>query len=156
MKRFQSVKSAMAWRALAAALAGAAAFPAAAGGFRSIADPGVILYDAPSVKARKLYVASRHLPVEVVVNIEGWAKVRDSSGDLAWVEKKALAETRFVVVVAPLADVRLAPDANAPLVFQAQRQVVLELLEPVNADWIRVQHRDGQSGFVKSAQVWGL
>lgn len=154
MKRFRILRSAMAWWVLAGAVA--FSVPAAAGGFRSIADHGVILYDAPSVKAGKLYVASRYLPVEVVVSIEGWAKVRDSSGDLAWVEKKALAETRFVIVVAPLADVRLAPDANAPLVFQAQRQVVLELLEPVNAGWIRVQHRDGQSGFVKSAQVWGL
>lgn len=132
--------------------------PLAAGAaeFRSIADNGAILYDAPSAKARPLYVASRHLPVEVVVNLEGWAKVRDSAGDLVWVEKKALSETRFVIVTAPLADVRQSPDANAPLTFQAQNQVVLELLETVDGGWARVKHRDGQTGFVRNSQVWGL
>lgn len=130
-------------------------WPVAAAEFRSIADNGAILYDAPSIKARKLYVASRHLPVEVVVSVEGWVKIRDRSGDLAWAEKKTLSETRFVIVTAPVADVRQSPDAAAPLVFQAQSQVVLELVEPVNADWVRVRHRDGQSGFVKTSQVWG-
>ena len=56
-----------------------------------------------------------------------------------------MSETRFVIVTAPVADVRQSPDAAAPLVFQAQSQVVLEFVEPVNADWVRVKHRDGQS-----------
>ena len=50
--------------------------------FYSIKENGVILYDAPSLKAGKLYVASQDLPVEAVVRVEGWVKVRDSSGSL--------------------------------------------------------------------------
>lgn len=130
------------------------ALPAAE--FRSVAENGTIFYDAPSAKARRVYAASRHLPVEIVVNLEAWAKVRDSAGDLAWVEKKALGETRFVIVTAPLADVRQSPDASASMVFQAQTQVVLELVETVDGGWARVKHRDGQTGFVKGSQVWGL
>ena len=57
--------------------AGAMAAPAArAADFRSIADPGTVLYDAPSIRAQKLYVVSQLYPVEVVVNIDNWAKVR--------------------------------------------------------------------------------
>ena len=63
----------------------------------SIAENAVVLYDAPSLRADKLYVASIYLPVEVIVNVEGWAKVRDSSGSLAWVEKKALSQQRYVI-----------------------------------------------------------
>ena len=46
------------------------------------------------------FVASRYMPVEIVVSIEGWVKVRDQAGDLAWVEKNALSELRTVVVTA--------------------------------------------------------
>src|SRR5690606_12728066 len=64
--------------------------------FLSIASPVAILYDAPSLSAEKLYVASMNLPVEVVVKVEGWVKVRDSNGYLVWVESSNLSSKRFV------------------------------------------------------------
>ena len=53
---------------------------AAAADFRTAADAAVVLYDAPSVKARKLYIVNRGYPLEVVVQVEGWIKVRDAAG----------------------------------------------------------------------------
>lgn len=134
----------------------AAASTAAGGEFRSIAENGTPMYDAPSVRAKKLFVASRYYPVEVVINIDAWVKVRDQSGDLTWVEKKALSDKRTVVVTAPFADVREAPNDQAPLVFQAQQGVALDLTEPQAGAWVKVRHGDGQVGYLKIAQVWGL
>ena len=131
-----------------------AAHPAAAQ-FRSLAEPAV-LYDAPSAKARKLYVASRGTPVEVITSDAGWAKVRDASGELTWVERKVLAETRTVVVSAPVADVRAQPGENAPLAFQAQSGVILELVEAGSTGWVRVRHRDGANGYARIGQLWGV
>ena len=123
--------------------------------YLSIADNAVIMYNAPSLKADKLYVASRYLPVEAVVKVEGWVKVRDSSGTLAWVEQKAISDKRFVIVIELQAEVYQAADANSTLVFQAQKNVILEWLEPSINGWIKVRHRDGLSGYVKITQVWG-
>jgi SH3-like domain-containing protein len=131
-----------------------AALPAAAQ-FRSLAEPAV-LYDAPSAKAKKLYVASRGTPVEVITSDAGWAKVRDASGELTWVERKVLADARTVVVSVPVADVRSQPAESAPLVFQAQSGVILELVEAGNTGWVRVRHRDGSSGFARIGQLWGV
>jgi SH3-like domain-containing protein len=141
-----------------AALALLVLAPAAlAGEFRSISESGTVMYDAPSVRAKKLFVASRNYPVEVVINIDAWVKVRDPSGDLTWVEKKALSDRRTVVVTAPFADVRQAPGEQAPLAFQAQRGVALDLVESQpTAGWVKVRHADGQVGYLKVAQVWGL
>jgi len=122
--------------------------------FRSVVDPAVVLYDAPSAKSKKLYVVGQGYPFEIVVVVEGWSKVRDASGDLTWIETKHLADKRTVLVKAPLAQVRAAADDNAPVVFQAQQDVLLELVE-VAGGWLRVRHRDGQAGFVRIAQVWG-
>ena len=55
-------------------------WPAAALDFRAVADPVAILYDAPSAKSGKLYVVNKGYPLEVVVTVEGWVKVRDANG----------------------------------------------------------------------------
>ena len=114
-----------------------------------------MFYDAPSLKASKLFVAGRMLPLEVVVSVENWVKVRDSAGDLAWVERKHLSDKRYVIITAPRAEVREAPDAAARIAFEAEQQVVLEFVEQL-AGWVRVRHPDGQGGFVKTSQVWGV
>lgn len=123
--------------------------------FRTIAEPGTIAYDAPSHKATRVFVTSGDYPVEVVVSVENWAKVRDKDGDLFWVEKKALSEHRMVVVTAPMADVRAAPGEQAAVAFQAGKGVVLELAEVAAPGWVRVRHRDGQTGFVRLKDIWG-
>lgn len=123
--------------------------------FRSVAENAAVLYDAPSAKAKKLYVIGRSYPVEVIVVVEGWIKVRDASGELAWIESRGLSERRTVMVKTPLADIRQAADDHAPLVFQAEQSVLLDLVELTGTGWARVTHRDGQSGYVKLSQVWG-
>ena len=133
-----------------------AASAARAGEFRAIAENATPMYDAPSVKANKLFVASRFYPVEIVVQVDNWTKVRDVAGDLVWVEKKNLFETRTVVVTAALADVRQRADDGAPLVFQARKGVALEITELGAGLWVKVRHLDGQIGFVRANQVWGL
>lgn len=132
------------------------AAPALALDYRSLAEP-TTMYDAPSQKGKPLFVIARHTPVEVVVALEGWIKVRDASGGLAWVEKRALSDKRNLLVTAARAQVRNAPDANAALVFEAEKDVVLELVEALpGAGWAKVRHRDGQAGYVRANQVWGL
>jgi len=123
--------------------------------YGSVVNPSAILYDAPSLKAKKLYVVSRYTPLELVVSLNDWVKVRDQAGSLAWIEKRALGNTRYVVVTTALADVRQTPDTAAPLVFQARKQVALQWVERTGAGWIKVRHPDGAIGYIKTLEVWG-
>jgi SH3-like domain-containing protein len=123
--------------------------------FRAVGDQAAILYDAPSAKSSKLYVVNRGYPLEVILVVEGWVKVRDANGTLSWVESKQLTDKqRTVMVKVPVAHVRQAPDDSAPVAFQAQQSVLLELVE-VAGGWLHVRHRDGGTGYVKTQQVWG-
>ena len=128
---------------------------AAATEYRSVAEQGAILYDAPSLRATKLFVVSRDLPVEVIASDGTWTKVRDSSGGLAWIERKALAEKRTLIVTVPVANVREQTDENSRAVFQAEQGLLLELVETAGA-WIRVKHADGSTGYIRLQQVWGV
>ena len=136
--------------ALAGTVASAGAFD-----YRSLAEPAV-MFDAPSAKARPMFVVTRYTPVEVVVALEGWLKVRDASGGLAWVERRQVAEQRMVAVKLARAQIRAQPEESAPLVFEAEKDVVLELVEAAPPGWAKVKHRDGQLGYVRGSQIWGL
>ena len=61
--------------------------------YRSVEVPAAILYDSPSQKGKKLYLIKAQTPVEAVVRLEGWVKVRDAEGTLAWIEARNLGET---------------------------------------------------------------
>jgi SH3-like domain-containing protein len=144
-------------RAAAALLAGLLAFaPLAGAEFRNIGERAAVLYDAPSLKADRIFVASRGYPFEVLVKLDQWTKVRDVGGEVAWIENSALGDQRNAVVLVPVTDVHAAPDAKSPLVFEAYKQVLLELLEPPADGWVKVRHRDGQEGYARVAHLWGV
>lgn len=124
--------------------------------FKSVGAAPTIMYDAPGLKSTKVFVAPRGMPVEVVFTYGDWSKVRDVSGDLSWVESKSLSPKRNVVVNAAAgAKVRSAAEDAAPVVFVAEKGVLLELAEPIASGWLKVKHRDGQGGYVKAGDVWG-
>jgi SH3-like domain-containing protein len=123
--------------------------------YRSVNEVAV-LFDAPSQKARPLFVVAAATPVELVVSLDAWVKVRDMKGDLAWIERRLLADKRTLQVRTAGAQVRSEAGDGARLVFEAEPDVVLELIEAAPAGWARVRHRDGAQGFVKADQVWGL
>lgn len=146
-------------RRIAAALLASSALlcvaQAAALDYRSIAVPAAVLYDAPSLKARKLFILNQGYPVEVFVTLDAWVKVRDASGELAWIEAKNLGAQRVVMVKVARAEVRRAPEENAPIVFVAEQDVLLEVLDTAD-NWAHVKHRDGSTGYIRIIQVWGL
>lgn len=135
---------------------GLLAFPVQALEFQSIAENATVAYDAPSLKARKLFVIGRQYPVEVIVVLPQWVKVRDANGELSWIEKKYLSANRTALVNVPLAEVRQNPDSNAPIVLRAEQNVVFEVIETPALGWVKVRHRDGQVGYIRNNQIWGV
>jgi SH3-like domain-containing protein len=145
------------WRRalLALSLVGAAG-AALAIDYRSVNVPAAILYDAPSQAGKKLYLIKAQTPVEVVVRLEGWFKVRDAEGTLAWIEARQLAERRTLVVTAPIAEIRQSDKPEALVVAELEKWVAVEFVEPASPGWAKVRHRDGATGYIRATQVWGL
>ena len=53
------------------------------------------------------------------------------------------------------AEARQAANENSPVVFTAEKNVFLELVDMAGG-WAKVRHNDGATGFVKVSQLWGL
>ncbi|HNA70651.1 MAG: hypothetical protein E6Q61_10280 [Nitrosomonas sp.] len=121
----------------------------------SISSNSAIMYDAPSLKAEKLFIVNAYFPVQVLVKVEGWTKVKDSSDTIAWIENKFLTERRYVIVTAPLANIHQSADIHSPILFQVQKDVVIELLDSSTTDWVQIRLQNGQMGYIRSNQIWG-
>jgi len=161
-RKLEAVVRAMGWALAVAPAVVLTAAPLMAAEFRATAD-ATVLYDAPSAKSKPLFVLGRDVPLEVIVPVEAWIKVRDSGGTIGWVEKRVLADRHTLVVRVPVAEIRANPDENAAVVFRAEQNVLLELAESAASaattampGWVSVKHRDGQAGYVRISQVFGL
>jgi SH3-like domain-containing protein len=124
--------------------------------YRSVSKPEALMFDAPSDKARKLFVAPQGMPVAVISVLRTWVKVRDPLGDIAWISRDDLTDRRMVMATAPI-PLRREAETNAPAWFSVDRGVVLELLDdqPVNG-FVKVRYAEGQVGYLPKDQVWGL
>lgn len=125
--------------------------------FKSVGNAATILYDAPSEKGRRVFIAPEHMPVEVVLNYGAWTKVRDASGALFWMQTNALTDARYVVIKTRIAKIYAETNVDGPVMFTANQYVVLEYIEPATTfGWIKVKHESGQTGYIKSTDIWGV
>lgn len=131
-----------------------AAIPASAADFRSAAGPVTILYDAPSTEAKPLFVINRGYPLQVLVNLAGWAKVRDSSGAIAWIRQSQLQPDRNVVVHSA-SDVYAQPQNGAKVSAHLAAGVMLPWLQTLPGNWVEVRLPDRTTGYIKLDRVWG-
>ena len=137
------------------AFSGVTAGAAQAIEFRSLTEAAIV-YDTPSTEGRRLFILRPGTPVEIVVTLDQWIKVREPSGSLSWIERRVLAKRRTLLVTAERAAIRREARDDAPLSFEAARNVVVELIEAPTLGWARVRHADGLEGYIRASDVWGL
>lgn len=124
--------------------------------FRSVLPAKAITYDAPSVASKKLYIMNQGYPVEIIVNLGEWVKVRDQQSGLSWIEGKDL-DTKRTVVVTDNTDIKEAESADSKLLATVEKDVVLDLVSPnIHNGWVKVKHQSGVVGYIQSSAIWGL
>ena len=122
--------------------------------YKALAEHAIV-YDAGSRQANPQFILLRGTPVEIIVTVEKWVKIREQSGGLGWVERSQVADGNNVIVVTPT-EIRQQPDAAAPVVLPVARNVLLEFVEKPTGAWLKVRYRDGQTGYVALRAVWGI
>ena len=131
---------------------------------RHDANAPTVLYDAPSAKAKALFVYGRDVPVEVLVTVEGWTKVRDVGGTIGWIARQGACRQARCCSSAcrspTCAPIRTTPRpscfAPSRTCCSNSRKARRRPATTATPGWVKVRHRDGQTGFVRLPQVFGL
>lgn len=125
--------------------------------FRSVSISKTILYEAPSATTKRVYLVSDGYPLEVIVNLGDWLKVRDPYGTLSWVESKNLQSKRTVIVKVDKANIFKEPELKSELLANIEKDVVIELSDPlITSGWIKVRYQQDLDGYIQASQVWGI
>jgi len=95
----------------------------------------------------------RGLPLLIVAETEMWRKVRDISGDEAWVRKPALSGSRTVLAT-QTSSLRARPDARAREVARTDAQALLRL-QSCREGWCEVKSESGIKGWLRQDTLWG-
>ena len=95
------------------------------------------------------------LPVKVVRVMQGWRLVEDPDGERGWIVARLLDPDRGAIVVGEgLAEMRAAPEADAPVRWRAEPGVVGELGN-CSEGWCAFDVGGGRKGWVRSERLWG-
>jgi SH3-like domain-containing protein len=94
------------------------------------------------------------MPLRITAEYENWRRVEDAEGAGGWVHYSLLSGARTVLITLDMAELRDAPNTDAPVVAQAELGVIGRVLE-CNAAWCRVT-MDGTRGWVDKSAVWGV
>lgn len=125
--------------------------------FRSVSVSKTILYEAPSATTKRVYLVSEGYPLEVIVNLGDWLKVRYPYGTLSWVESKNLQSKRTVIVKVDKANIFKEPELKSALLANIEKDVVIELSDPlITSGWIKVRYQQDLDGYIQASQVWGI
>jgi SH3-like domain-containing protein len=95
----------------------------------------------------------RGLPLLIVAETEMWRKVRDISGDEAWVQKPALSGSRTALAL-QITSLRSRPDARAREVARTEPQALLRL-QNCRDGWCEVKSENGLKGWAREEALWG-
>ncbi len=96
----------------------------------------------------------RGLPVMIVAETEMWRKIRDISGDEAWVRKPALSGSRTVIALNPTS-LRKKPKADAREIARTESNTVLKLESCNETGWCEVRSEGGFKGWTRKIDLWG-
>lgn len=125
----------------------------------SISGNKVNLRSGPGTKYAVKWEYGSGFPVKVLQHKGNWAKIRDFEGDTGWIHTSLLSKNQQVIVRANKGkekkiNIREKPGTKSSIVGQAYYGVVFKALQK-KADWIKVKHDSGLTGWIKQSLLWG-
>jgi SH3-like domain-containing protein len=125
----------------------------------SVAGEKVNMRKGPSTKYAVKWELGKGFPLRVIGSQGNWFKVSDFESDVGWVYKKLVNRNPHLVVKVnkksrKRANIRSGPGTKYKIVGKAEYGVVFKTLQRSDG-WVKVQHEQGLTGWVKRSLLWG-
>jgi len=107
----------------------------------------------PDTQSDTLWQVEKYHPLMVIEKKGAWYRFRDFEGDKGWIHSSLVDNTPTVIVKVRRANIRTGPGTQNNLAFDADKGTPFRVLEKKGA-WIKVQHADGDTGWIFKSLVW--
>ena len=107
----------------------------------------------PNTKSDTLWQVEKYHPLLVIEKRGKWFRVKDFEGDMGWMHRTLVDKTPTIIVNVKLANVRTGPGTQHHLSFDAGKGTPFKVLEKKER-WIKVQHADGDVGWIFNSLIW--
>ena len=107
----------------------------------------------PDLQSDTLWQVEKYYPLLILEKKESWYRFKDFEGDVGWIHDSLVDDTPTVIVKVDRANLRADAGTQFDLVFDAQKGTPFKVLEK-KGRWIKVQHADGDVGWIFNALVW--
>jgi SH3-like domain-containing protein len=111
------------------------------------------LRSGPGSKYEVLWQVEKFHPILVIEKKGNWYKIKDFEGDMAWIHKSLLGNINGVITTKAKCNVRSEPETKGKILFTVERGVPFKVLKR-SGNWIRIEHADGEIGWIYKSLVW--
>ena len=126
--------------------------------FISVKAKQAVLFEGPSNTTEKMFIVTEGYPLEVLVSLKDWKKVKDHNGKISWIESKFTHIERTVLITKDDAVIFNQANEKSHKLDNVDKFVVLKLNSSMLVgNWAQVKTQiEGLIGFINSKEVWGL
>jgi len=126
--------------------------------FISVKAKQAVLFEGPSKTTEKMYIVTEGYPLEVLVSLKDWKKVKDHNGKISWIESRHTHKERTVLITKDDAVIFNQANEKSHKLANVEKFVVLKLNSPILVgNWAQVKTQiEGLIGFINARKVWGL
>ena len=126
--------------------------------FMSVSAKQSAMHEAPSDSTKKIFIATEGYPVDVLVSLKEWKKIKDHEGKVSWIKAEDLSKKRTVLANSDEIFFYQQPSISSNILAKVSKNVVLDLLDDsVPQGWIKVYSKAANlEGYVESTSFWGV
>ncbi len=111
----------------------------------------------PGTKYAVIWKVEKYYPLSVIKKTGAWYNFRDFEGDEGWVHKSIVNNKKSVITKKGKCDdkcnVRSGPGVGHEIVYSVESGVPFLVIKR-KGKWIRIQHADGDKGWIYDSLVW--
>lgn len=107
----------------------------------------------PGTEEQTLWQVEQYHPFIIIEKKGNWYKVKDYENDTAWLHNSLLGKIDTVITTKDKINVRSKPDSKSSVAFKVDKGVPFKVIER-KGNWIKIQHADGDAGWIQNTLIW--
>jgi SH3-like domain-containing protein len=119
----------------------------------AVAVPKANIRSGPGTHHEIVWQVYKYYPVKTIKKSGSWYWFVDFEGDRGWIHESLVRRIPTVITIKGICNIRSGPGTKYKIVLEAEKGVSFKVLKR-KGSWIRVQHADGDKGWIHKSLVW--